>query len=226
MSGFHTHAWVGAVGGLALVRLLEATGSDLLARIGAGAAIGGSGGSTGSAVVIGASALLALLPDIDEPNSFVAQRARAVLTLAGGAGGVALGLVAGGPAWLLLVAGAGGGLAGHLAAWGLLRGIRAAAGGHRRFTHSFVLVGLLAGLAWALAAAGLGLGWWLVPAGLAWGIVLHDLADVVTPAGLPLFWPLSTTPVRVLPRPWCAYGEPLIALVAGVVGWFLLRPPA
>jgi membrane-bound metal-dependent hydrolase YbcI (DUF457 family) len=222
MSGFQTHAFVGAVGGLGLVTVLEALRPDLLPeRIGPLAPIIGVPGGSGGAVVVAASALLALVPDIDEPNSYVSQRAREVLTLAGIALGGVLGSVAGGPAWLLLVAGAVGGVAGHLAAWVLLKSIRAAAGGHRRFTHSLVLAGLLAALAWALAAGGAGLVW-LVPAALTWGIVLHDLADVVTPAGVPLLWPLSSTTVRVLPDPLCRYGEALIALVAGAVGWTLL----
>lgn len=223
MSGFQTHAFVGAVGGLSLVTLLEATRPDLLPeRIGALSPIIGIPGGAGGAAVIAASAFLALVPDIDEPNSFVAQRAREVMTLAGVALGVALGVFAGGPAWLPLAAGAFGGVVGLLAAWGLLKGIRAAAGGHRRLTHSFVLAGLLAALAWALASSGLGLVW-LVPAAFAWGIVLHDVADAVTPAGLPLFWPFSSYTVRVLPRPLCHYGEALIFLAAGVVGWVLLN---
>lgn len=222
MSGFHTHAVVGAVGGLSLVTLVEATRPDLLPeRIGLVAPIIGVPGGAGGAAVIAASAVLALVPDIDEPQSFVAQRVREVLTLAGVALGVAVGVLAGGPVWLPLAASAVGGVVGLVAGWGLLKGIRAAAGGHRRFTHSLVLAGLLAALAWALAAAGLGLVW-LVPAAFAWGIVLHDIADVVTPAGLPLFWPFSSYTVRVLPKPLCNYGEALIVLTAGVVGWVLL----
>lgn len=223
MSGFHTHAFVGAVGGLTLVTVLEANRPDLLpGGIDALSAMMGIPAGAGGAAVIAASACLALLPDIDEPNSFVSQRAREVMTLAGSALGLALGFMASGPAWLPLAAGAMGGIAGLLAAWALLKGIRAAAGGHRRFTHSFVLAGLLAALAWALAHAGVGLGW-LVPAAVAWGIVLHDIADVVTPAGVPLFWPVSSVTVRVLPRPWCTYGEALIVLVASVVGWVVLH---
>jgi len=223
MSGFQTHAFVGAVGGLSLVTLLEATRPDLLPeRVGFLAPIVGVPGGAGGAVVIAASAFLALTPDIDEPNSFVAQRAREVIILAGVALGMAVGIFAGGPAWLPLVAGAVGGLAGVLVAWGLLKGIRAAAGGHRRFTHSFVLAGLLAALGWALAFSGLGLVW-LVPAAFAWGIVLHDLADIVTPAGLQPFHPISTLNVRLLPKPICNYGEALIFLAAGVVGWLLLN---
>lgn len=222
MSGFQTHAFVGAVGGLSLVRLVEATRPELLPeRIGVLAPIVGVPGGAGGAAVIVASAFLALVPDIDEPHSFVAQRVREVLTLAGVALGVALSTLAAGPGWLPPAAGAVGGAVGLLAGWGLLKGIRAAAGGHRRLTHSFVLAGLLALLAWGLASSGLGLVW-LVPAAFAWGIVTHCAADVVTPAGVPLLFPLSSASIRVLPAPLCRYGEALITLAAGLVGWLLL----
>jgi len=222
MSGFQTHALVGAVGGLGLVTLLEATRPDLLPeRIGALAPIVGVPGGAGGVALIAASALLALTPDIDEPKSFVAQRVREVFTLVGMALGVALGVFANGPAWLPLAGGTVGAIVGLLAGWGLLKGIRAAAGGHRRFTHSFVLAGGLAALAVALWWAGAGLVW-LLPAAFAWGILLHDLADLVTPAGLPLFHPVSAYTVRVLPEPLCRVGEPLIGLAALGTGWLLL----
>jgi membrane-bound metal-dependent hydrolase YbcI (DUF457 family) len=223
MSGFQTHAFVGAIGGLSLVTLLEATRPDLLPeRIGFLMPLVGVPGGAGGAVVIAASAFLALIPDIDEPNSFVSQRAREVMTVAGVALGVILGTLASGPVWLPLAAGTVGGVAGLLVARGLLKAIRSAAGGHRRFTHSFVLAALLAALAWALASFGLGL-IWLVPAALAWGIVTHCAADVVTPSGVPLLFPLSNKSVRVLPNHLCNYGETLIFLGAGVVGWLLLQ---
>jgi membrane-bound metal-dependent hydrolase YbcI (DUF457 family) len=223
MSGFQTHALVGAVGGLGLVTVVEATHPALLPTqvFGIPALLGVPGGAAGAALII-ASAFLALVPDIDEPHSFVAQRVREVLLLVGLALGLALGVLAHGPAWLPLAGGAVGGVLGLLAGWGLLRGIRAAAGGHRRFTHSFVLAGGLALLAAGLWRTGAGLVW-LVPAAVAWGIVLHDLADLTTPAGVPLFHPLSGFTVRLLPEPLCRYGEPLTVLVALVVGGLLLR---
>lgn len=223
MSSFQTHAFVGAVGGLSLVTLLEATHPDVLPeRIGVLTPIVGVPGGAGGAALIVASALLALVPDIDEPHSFVAQRVREVLVLVGSALGLALGVLARGPVWLPLAAGVVGAVAGLLAGWGLLKAIRAAAGGHRRFTHSLVLAGLLALVGWALAMAGVGLVW-LVPAAFAWGIVLHDVADMVTPAGLPLFHPISSWNVRVLPKPLCNHGEALIVVAAAVIGWLLLR---
>ncbi|NNJ12223.1 hypothetical protein EKD04_017985 [Chloroflexales bacterium ZM16-3] len=222
MSGFQTHALVGGVGGLGLVTYLERTHAALLPQLGGSAALLGIPGGVGGAAVIAASAFLALVPDIDEPQSFVAQRVRAVLLLVGLALGIALGILAHGPVWLPLAAGAVGGAAGLLAGRWLLKGIRAAAGGHRRFTHSLVLAGMLALLAGGLWRTGMGIGW-LIPAAFAWGIVLHDLADLVTPAGLPLLFPLSDASIRVLPEPICRYGEPLIAVAALAAGWLLLR---
>ncbi|WP_322489352.1 metal-dependent hydrolase [Chloroflexus sp.] len=223
MSGFQTHAFVGAVSGLALVTLVETVRPELLPeRIGMMPPIAGVPGGAGGAAVIVASAFLALIPDIDEPNSFISRRVREVLTLAGVALGLALGVVVRGPAWLPLATGAVGGAVGMLAGWALLKVIRGAAGGHRRLTHSFVLAGLLAALAWALALAGAGLVW-LVPAALAWGIVIHCVGDLVTPAGVPLLFPLSDAKIRVMPEPMCRYGEALIFLVASGVGWLLLN---
>lgn len=223
MSGFQTHALVGGVGGLGLVTFLEAAYPAVLPeRIGVISSVVGIPGGVGGAAVIVASAFLALIPDIDEPHSFVARRVREVLLLAGLALGIALGILAHGPLWLPLVAGAVGGGVGLLAGKWLLKAIRAAAGGHRRFTHSLVLAGGLALLAAGLWRFAPGVGW-LIPAAVAWGIVLHDLADLVTPQGLPLFFPVSDASIRILPQPICRYGEPLIAVAALVVGWLLLR---
>lgn len=223
MSGFQTHALVGGVGGLGLVTFLERTHAALLPQIGGDSAalLGIPGGVSGAAVIV-ASAFLALVPDIDEPHSFVAQRVREVLLLVGLALGIALGILAHGPLWLPLAAGAVGGAAGLLSGTWLLKGIRAAAGGHRRFTHSLVLAGGLALLAGGLGRTGEGLVW-LVPAAFAWGIVLHDLGDLVTPAGLPLLFPFSNISIRVLPAPLCRYGESLMVVAALAVGWLLLR---
>lgn len=223
MSGFQTHALVGGVGGLGLVTLVEATRPELLPeRVWViGPVLGVPGGGAGVAV-IAASAFLALAPDIDEPHSFVAQRVREVLLLAGLALGLALGCFIGGPAWVPLAGGVAGAVLGIVAGWGVLKSIRAAAGGHRRFTHSLVLAGLLAALGGALAWAGVGF-LWLIPAAFAWGILLHDIGDLVTPMGLPLAFPFSDRSIRILPEPLCRYGEPLIFLAALAVGWLLLN---
>jgi membrane-bound metal-dependent hydrolase YbcI (DUF457 family) len=103
----------------------------------------------------------------------------------------------------------------------LLRIIRGAAGGHRHLTHSLVVSVPL-----ALIAAGC---WWqgltvaaLVVGLLAWGQWLHLLGDLVTPAGVPLAYPLSDHDIRLLPRPLARMGEPLVAVLALLcAGWLL-----
>ncbi|MBX0331128.1 metal-dependent hydrolase [Oscillochloris sp. ZM17-4] len=222
MSGFHTHALIGAVGGLGLARLIAATRPELLPERVLGLAAPSAWPiSAGGVAVILASALLALIPDIDEPHSFVAQRVREVLTATGMALGAVLGMVAGGPAWLPLAGGVAGVLLGLLAGWALLRGIRAAAGGHRHLTHSLVFAGALlalGGLLWTASAPTLA----LAPAAIAWGVLLHDLADVVTPSGVPLLYPLSERRVRVLPAALAPFGEPLIAAAAMCAAWAMI----
>ncbi|KAB8140793.1 metal-dependent hydrolase [Chloroflexia bacterium SDU3-3] len=218
MSGYQTHMFIGGVAGLALVRALAASGQP--PALGFTPVFvqhfGRNGPLLADLAVIAASALLATVPDIDEPGSFIARRAQAVIALAVIAlaviGAVGAGLP---PAWWL-VATFVGGLVGGLAGYAFVWGIRRAAGGHRRFTHSLVLAaacGLVAVALW-----GLGLrGWPLIPAALAWAIGVHDIGDLVTPNGLPLLHPFSQRSFRLLPEPLCRIGEPLVALLALLV---------
>lgn len=217
MSSFQTHMLVGAVGGLVLARALAPLG--IAPPVGAGTLISQLGTSLPLVLL---SALLATVPDIDEPGSFIARRARAVLTLTGmGLAGYAAFAAQIAPVLTLLVL-VGGALVGHVVGVGALRLIRHGAGGHRRLTHSLVLA-----LAFAVAAYGLwraqAHAWALVPAGLAWAIVIHDVADVVTPAGVPLLYPFSGRSVRVLPEPICRMGEPLVAAGAIIVAVLLVQ---
>ena len=216
---------IGAVGGLALVKGLEASGVPLdLGMDVTLTPIAGNGVArlvaTGLPLII-LSALLATVPDIDEPGSFIARRTRVVVTLAcGGLAGLA---ASAGRLPIALWAGAAGIglLVGWVIGYVLLRVIRRAAGGHRRFTHSLVLAGLLAALAFGLWQASLG-AWAIIPAGLAWGIVLHDLGDIVTTSGVPLMYPFSDQAVRVLPEPICRMGELLAGATACLVGGVLV----
>lgn len=220
--------WRGLVGGLALSRALERLG--ISPALGLDGSIAHALGAAGHYLAILASsglplsvlsALLATVPDIDEPGSFIARRAHAVITLTGVglAGGVAALAKLSPTIWLLaLLVGA---LLGRLAGYVALRLIRRAAGGHRRLTHSLVLTGMLALAAGGLWRCGLG-AWALIPAGLAWAILIHDLGDLVTPAGVPLLYPFSRTSFHLLPAPICRVGEPLVALAASVGGLLLL----
>jgi len=228
MSGFQTHMLIGGVAGLALGRALDLVGSSPALGLDTTIAqhLGGFGAAwaalvgTGLPLVI-LSALLATIPDIDEPGSFIARRAHTVITLTGaGLAGFAAYAAQLTPS-LWVVAMLIGTLIGAMAGYALLRLIRRAAGGHRRFTHSLVLAGGL-----ALAAGGLWLAhlsaWALIPGALAWGIVTHNLGDVVTVSGVPLLYPLSRQSFRILPAPVSRFGELIAALAASVVGLLLI----
>ena len=189
MSGFQTHMLIGGVAGLALGRALElfgispALGLDtmIVQHLGRSGASWASLVSTGLPL-IALSALLATVPDIDKSGSYIARRAEAVVTLSG-AGLAFVGAIAAKlqPAlWLIaLTLGAiVGALAGHL----LLRLIRRAAGGHRRFTHSFVLAGALALIAGGLWLAHLGV--WALIEVTATGGVLCEPVQPIAGAGI------------------------------------------
>ncbi len=111
-------------------------------------------------------------------------------------------------------------LLGPLLGWPLLRLIRIGAGGHRRLTHSALLGGAFGALATILWQMGQP-AWALVPGALVWGQFLHVLGDIVTPAGVPLLYPISTRDVG-LPRPFSTYGESIATLVAIIAGYVVL----
>jgi membrane-bound metal-dependent hydrolase YbcI (DUF457 family) len=214
LSSYGTHMLIGAVGGLALTRLVNVHSPDMAPIVVEGV------------VVIG-SALLATWPDIDEPNSFIARRARAVVTLIGtGLGGV-IGYAQAARFAHPPVVGAGIGalaglLIGSLLAILLLKGIRLAAGGHRRLTHSLVVGGLLAALAGALGVSGVATVAFVLGA-LAWGQVLHLLGDIVTPAGVPVLYPFSGRDLRVLPSGLARFGEQIAGVSALLLAYMLVR---
>lgn len=223
MSGYKTHMVIGAVGGLGLALLLDAR----LPQIGPPLPLIPNGYS-GLGLIAG-SAVLATWPDIDQGQSWIAQRSRRVLTvvssLALGAGGVLLaearqlGLapITAGLIGLVL-----GGLFGwFLLSKAVLRLIRELAGGHRRLTHSAVLsvalllvAALLAAADWSRTAVGC--------AALVWGQFLHVLGDLVTVDGVPLLYPFSRRSQRILPRPLARIGEPIAFVVACVLGFVFM----
>lgn len=63
--------------------------------------------------------------------------------------------------------------------------------------------------------------WAIVPAALVWGQCLHVLGDLVTPAGVPLLYPISGKDVG-LPRPFSTYGESIATVVAIICGYVVL----
>ena len=219
MSGFITHALIGAVGGLALAHVPGV--STLLGDF--------YGERELTPLVLAAtSAVLATWPDIDEPGTWISHRAPHVLALMflvlGALGGWMLARTTyfdtASPEVLALIGAAIGLLLSPLLARLTLRAIEAASGGHRHLTHSLTLaIGMsVAGwLAW-----GSGNLWLAVMLGaLVWGELLHLLGDVVTPAGVPLWYPFSSRRARI-PHPLALIGEPIMALAALGVGAYLL----
>ena len=218
MSGFVTHALIGAVGGLALSHVLGGAAVQQVVGL----------SNLSGLVIVSVSAVLALWPDIDEGDSWISHRARTVIVIVtmilGALGGwlwgqsdtsppfPALALALGGAALGLLV--------GPLLGGPVLRMVHRASGGHRHLTHSLTLVLVLGVAAW--------LGWllhsyWLavVLAALVWGELLHLIGDVVTPAGVPLLYPFSRHSAR-LPHAISVFGEPLVFAGALAVGAYLL----
>lgn len=237
MSSYRTHALIGAVGGLGLARLLDmvphatAISQNPFAQLGPASIVPpGVTASLTTAGLVAGSAFLALLSDIDEPGSFIARRAKTAIVLA-------CAPLLGAVGWFLASSGVihtqpivaavvcalvGLGFFGPLLGHVIVRLVRVGAGGHRRLTHSLVPCAALAVLAAGLWFTGLR-PWAIIPAALVWGVVLHGLGDLPTPAGLPLFYPLSQADFHSLPKPLRPYGEPIAAAVAVVAG-FLLWP--
>ena len=231
MSGFRTHMLIGAVGGLALAKLLAhtqfiplPTGPSGLAHLGAPYI---PLGVTGVGIIV-SSACLALWPDLDEPNSKPAQYLKTTVALitaplaAVVSYGLALqGLISQRPEVAAIVGFVLGlGLLGPLFGSLMLRLIHIGAGGHRRMTHSAVLGALLAGVSYTLWRNGQPV-WALIPAALVWGQLLHVSGDVVTVSGVPLLYPFSSRDVG-LPRPFSQWGETLITVAAVIAGYWLL----
>ncbi|HEU4325404.1 MAG TPA: metal-dependent hydrolase [Roseiflexaceae bacterium] len=222
MSSWATHMLIGGVGGLALMQAAPGIVPRGLVELAGGRPL------VVELAVIGLSAVLATWPDIDEPGSWLSRRVAAVLTVLGfglgcwlGLGGPYPGVSLTGPG-LLVVSALAGTVVGALLAAVFLQGVRTAAGGHRRGTHSLVLAGVM-------GLAALGLRWFgldmpaFVLLALVWGLCWHVVGDVVTPAGVPLLYPFSDRDVRLLPRPLARFGEPLIGLVTLAIGWVLVR---
>lgn len=216
MSGYATHMLIGAVGGLALTRVVNFSSPDFSP-------------ATVELMVVGASALLATWPDIDEPRSFISRRVRAVVTIfcmgwlavVGyryaayipiDAHPVALGFAG-------LIVGA---ILGSIAGKALVMLIRRAAGGHRRLTHSAIVGAGLALAAYATARSGIGV-LSLGLGALAWGQFLHVLGDIVTPSGVPVLYPLSKRDLRIFPKWIAGFGEAIAAIIAVGIGYLLIQ---
>jgi membrane-bound metal-dependent hydrolase YbcI (DUF457 family) len=111
------------------------------------------------------------------------------------------------------------GLPSRLLAWGLERGL-----GHRGALHSLLgaVLGYLVGelLGRLLGVSGLG-------ALIAFGWLVHLLSDAWTVRGVPLFWPLLSSSVRLPPRIATGTWQEAVLLtlsLAGLLGYALAGP--
>jgi membrane-bound metal-dependent hydrolase YbcI (DUF457 family) len=103
----------------------------------------------------------------------------------------------------------------------LLNLLRFVSGGHRRLTHSLVLGISLFVLAGVLY--GFGLPSLAFPSfAIAWGQFLHLIGDVVTPGGVPLFYPLWSRNIHLFPHSFTRFGEPIIFMTALLVGFVFI----
>lgn len=158
----------------------------------------------------------ALLPDIDEPQSLIANSPSAIKRRLGkGRRGVdrsarqSAGVLLTATQWVTT---------------GLAMLIRLLAGGHRGATHMLLIaVALGAGAYFLGPAVGFPSLWlWFLA-----GYLSHLLLDMLTPSGLELFWPLSRHRLRLLPRALTittgTAGDAVLRVVLLVAGvWLLL----
>jgi inner membrane protein len=94
---------------------------------------------------------------------------------------------------------------------------------HRTWTHSLIFLIVLAAGAWAIG----GYQYPLIVGALALAMVSHLVADMCTPAGVPLLLPLSRRSWRIAPYPVLSATSPFLEALAmvgsvGVVGLVLL----
>jgi membrane-bound metal-dependent hydrolase YbcI (DUF457 family) len=220
MSSFHTHMLIGAVGGLAAFRIVEYLApSALSVHVDIGASTYAIPPSAIGLTVVAVSAFLAVWPDIDESGSWISHQASHVMWLLGAMTGMIVAFAFTQSAIWLAAGFVAGAIIGRIAGGLVLQLLRILSGGHRRMTHS-----LLVGAALIVAAGivyAMGLGALSLPLfGLAWGQYLHLAGDVVTPGGVPLFYPLWGRDIRVLPYGIAQFGELIVfgaALLFGLI---------
>ncbi len=225
VSSFRTHMFIGAVGGLGLYKFAEhvvPTAVSIHVKVaGVSYAIPPAAVGIGCIVI---SAYLALWPDIDEPGSHISHRARHFMWIIGGTIGLTIALAVPQIGLLLALLPLLGVAVGSIGGGLILSLLRRLSGGHRRLTHSLVIGTALVLLAGILYFMGLSI--FTLPAlALAWGQMLHLAGDVVTPRGVPLFYPFSRQDFRFLPYPAARYGELIAAGSALLVGIILIWLP-
>lgn len=93
----------------------------------------------------------------------------------------------------------------------LARLIRLFALGHRGATHSLLFCGVI-----SILASLIGLGEWMLV-----GYLSHLALDMMTPAGVAIFWPVTQRPIRLLPKPLLIRTGSSLDRRIGTVGAFV-----
>jgi membrane-bound metal-dependent hydrolase YbcI (DUF457 family) len=210
---------IGAVGGLAAYKAVEYLDPNVL-NIHLGTTYTVPSTVTGLGIIL-VSAYLALWPDIDEPGTHISHRAPSYMWLLGAIIGSLIAITIDKTSVFVWIAPLAGAIIGYMLGGVLIKLLRFVSGGHRRLTHS-LLVGS------TLFTAGAVLYWTGAKAlalpefALAWGQALHLIGDVVTPGGVPLFYPIWWENIHFFPYRVSRFGEPIIAVVSLAVGFVLL----
>ncbi|MBA3871045.1 MAG: metal-dependent hydrolase [Anaerolineae bacterium] len=222
MSGYRTHMLIGAVGGLGAYRIAEFIDPSMVTfRL----TIGNSAFVVPSLVVGLASAVvsmyMALWPDIDERGSYVSNRAPRYMWLWAALLALCFAVSITQSIGLILLIVAVGAIAGRIGVGLFLYILRIASGGHRHLTHSLVLAMVLF-VASAVLFFGGAIPLALPAFALAWGQIMHLIGDVVTPGGVPLFYPISSRDIHLFPYYISRHGELLIGFLSFLAGIFFL----
>ena len=225
MSGYRTHMLIGAVGGLGAYRIINflvpSAFTFRLTATGATFIVPSLVVGLTSAIV---SQYMAVWPDIDERGSYISNRASRYMWLWAALLALCFAVSITQSILLILLICLAGSLVGRLGVGIFLYILRAVSGGHRHLTHSLVLgatlfIGSVMLYIFGLTALAL-------PAFvLAWGQALHLIGDVVTPGGVPLFYPVYTRDIHLLPYVIARHGELLIGCAAFAAGMLFLFLP-
>lgn len=222
MSGYRTHMLIGAVGGLGAYRVAERlVPSALAVRLTVGNASYAVPNTVVGLSCVIASAYLAWWPDIDEPGSHISRQIGHFMTWLGAIIGLLIGLTLNRSVILLVVGALCGAGVGRVGRYAFLRLLHTLSGGHRHLTHSLLLgtaMVIAGGVLYFTRLSGLT----LPLLALAWGQFLHLAGDVITPGGVPLFYPIWRRDVHLLPHSVALVGEMLAGITTALLGLFLL----
>ncbi|SRR5258706_938218 len=144
MSGFHTHMFIGAVGGLAAFKIVEHLypGSLSIPFVNVGSMYTLPSNAVGLGFVL-VSSYLALWPDIDEPGTHISRIAPHYMWVLGAVMAFLIALTAAQNSLIIWLAPLVGAIIGYFVGSVFLDVLRLLSGGHRRLTHSLLVGSIL-----------------------------------------------------------------------------------